>query len=91
MVGNVFILQLKFLHLATNQKNMETKVIKITHVTGTYTIEAPHGQLNDLKTQLDKCLNDEQGAIVIKGQGGDQFVYPSDLLKNSFIAIVDRE
>ena len=45
---------------------METKIIKITHVTGTYTIEAPQGQLNDLKTQLDKCLNDEQGAIVIK-------------------------
>ncbi|MDR3024910.1 glyceraldehyde-3-phosphate dehydrogenase [Chryseobacterium sp.] len=70
---------------------METKVIKITHVTGTYIIEASHGKLNDLKTQLDKCLNDEQGAIVVKGEDGDQFVYPSDLLKNSFIAIVDRE
>ncbi|SMO35701.1 hypothetical protein SAMN06265171_101248 [Chryseobacterium rhizoplanae] len=70
---------------------METKVIKITHVTGTYIIEAPHGKLNDLKSQLDKCLNDEQGAIVIKGEDGDQFVYPSGLLKNSFIAIVDKE
>lgn len=70
---------------------MEAKIIKITHVTGTYIIEAPQGKLNDLKTQLDKCLNDEQGAIVVKGEDGDQFVYPSDLLKNSFIAIVDRE
>ncbi|ASE60630.1 glyceraldehyde-3-phosphate dehydrogenase [Chryseobacterium indologenes] len=70
---------------------METKIIKITHVTGTYIIEAPQGKLNDLKTQLDKCLNDEQGAIVVKGDNGDQFVYPSDLLKNSFIKIVDRE
>ncbi|WP_288447714.1 glyceraldehyde-3-phosphate dehydrogenase [Chryseobacterium culicis] len=70
---------------------METKIIKITHVTGTYTIEASHGKLNDLKTQLDKCLNDEQAAIVVKGDDGDQFVYPSELLKNSFIAIVDRE
>ncbi|ATN04745.1 glyceraldehyde-3-phosphate dehydrogenase [Chryseobacterium indologenes] len=70
---------------------METKIIKITHVTGTYIIEAPQGKLNDLKTQLDKCLNDEQAAIVVKGDNGDQFVYPSDLLKNSFIKIVDRE
>lgn len=70
---------------------METKIIKITHVTGSYIIEAPQGKLNDLKTQLDKCLNDEQGAIVVKGDNGDQFVYPSDLLKNSFIKIVDRE
>lgn len=71
---------------------METKIIKITHVTGTYIIEASSpGKLNDLKTQLDKCLNDEQAAIVVKGEDGDQFVYPSDLLKNSFIAIVDRE
>ncbi|MDW9381526.1 glyceraldehyde-3-phosphate dehydrogenase [Chryseobacterium sp. JV558] len=70
---------------------METKVIKITHVTGTYIIEAPAGKLNDLKSQLDKCLNDEQGAIVVKGEDGDQFVYPSDFLKNSFITIVDRE
>lgn len=70
---------------------METKVIKITHVTGTYIIEASQGKLNDLKTQLDKCLNDEQGAIVVKGEDGDQFVYPSDLLKNSFIAIIDKE
>ncbi|MGH1516417.1 glyceraldehyde-3-phosphate dehydrogenase [Chryseobacterium sp. JK1] len=70
---------------------METKVIKIKHVTGTYIIEAPHGKLNDLKNQLDKCLNDEQGAIVIKGEDGDLFVYPSHLLKNSFIAIVDKE
>ncbi len=70
---------------------METKILKITHVTGTYIIEAPQGKLNDLKTQLDKCLNDEQGAIVVKGDNGDQFVYPSDLLKNSFIKIVDRE
>ncbi len=70
---------------------METKVIKIIHVTGTYIIEAPQGKLNDLKTQLDKCLNNEQGAIVVKGDDGDQFVYPSELLKNSFITIVDRE
>lgn len=70
---------------------METKIIKITHVTGTYIVEVPKGTLNDMKTQLDKCLNDEQGAIVVKGENGDQFVYPSDLLKNSFIAIVDRE
>ncbi|WP_374465775.1 glyceraldehyde-3-phosphate dehydrogenase [Chryseobacterium sp.] len=70
---------------------MERKIIKITHVTGTYIIDVPNGSLNDLKTQLDKCLNDEQGAIVVKGENGDQFVYPSDLLKNSFIAIVDRE
>jgi len=70
---------------------MDTKVIKITHVTGTYIIEAPFGKLNDLKSQLDKCLNDEQGAIVVKGEDGDQFVYPSDFLKNSFITIVDRE
>ena len=70
---------------------METKVIKIIHVTGTYIIEAPQGKLNDLKSQLDKCLNNEQGAIVVKGDDGDQFVYPSELLKNSFITIVDRE
>ncbi|MGI9583250.1 glyceraldehyde-3-phosphate dehydrogenase [Chryseobacterium sp. RRHN12] len=70
---------------------MERKIIKITHVTGTYIIDVPNGSLNDLKTQLDKCLNDEQGAIVVKGENGDQFVYPSDLLKNSFISIVDRE
>ncbi|SHH53453.1 hypothetical protein SAMN05421866_3088 [Chryseobacterium oranimense] len=70
---------------------METKVIKITHITGTYTIEVAEGKLNEMKTQLDKCLNDEQGAIVVKCEGGDQFVYPADLLKNSFIAIVDRE
>ncbi|UWX62224.1 glyceraldehyde-3-phosphate dehydrogenase [Chryseobacterium oranimense] len=70
---------------------METKVIKITHITGIYTIEVAEGKLNEMKTQLDKCLNDEQGAIVVKGEGGDQFVYPADLLKNSFIAIVDRE
>lgn len=67
------------------------KVIKITHVTGTYTIEVPDGKLNDMKTQLDRCLNDEQGAIVVKGEDGDQFVYPSDLLKNSFITITDRD
>ncbi|EFK35293.1 Uncharacterised protein [Chryseobacterium gleum] len=70
---------------------MERKIIKITHVTGTYIIQVPNGSLNDLKTQLDKCLNDEQAAIVVKGEDGDQFVYPSDLLKNSFISIVDRE
>lgn len=67
------------------------KVIKITQVTGTYTIEVPDGKLNDMKTQLDRCLNDEQGAIVVKGEDGDQFVYPSDLLKNSFITITDRD
>ncbi|QRA45030.1 glyceraldehyde-3-phosphate dehydrogenase [Chryseobacterium cucumeris] len=70
---------------------METKIIKVTHVTGTYIIEVTNGALNDMKTQLDKCLNDEQGAIVVKGEDGDQFVYPSDFLKNSFISIVDRE
>lgn len=70
---------------------METKIIKVTHVTGTYIIEVPNGALNEMKTQLDKCLNDEQGAIVVKGEDGDQFVYPSDFLKNSFISIVDRE
>lgn len=70
---------------------MERKIIKITHVTGSYIIQVPNGSLNDLKTQLDKCLNDEQAAIVVKGEDGDQFVYPSDLLKNSFISIVDRE
>ena len=70
---------------------MERKIIKITHDTGTYIIQVPNGSLNDLKTQLDKCLNDEQAAIVVKGEDGDQFVYPSDLLKNSFISIVDRE
>lgn len=70
---------------------MEQKIIRITHVTGTYTIEIQNGRLNEMKTQLDKCLNDEQGAIVVKGEDGDQFVYPADLLKNSFIAIVDRE
>lgn len=70
---------------------MERKVIKIKHITGTYIIEAPNGTLNEMKTQLDKCLNDEQGAIVVKGEDGDQFVYPSELLKNSFISIVDRE
>ncbi|MGG5210604.1 glyceraldehyde-3-phosphate dehydrogenase [Chryseobacterium sp. MIQD13] len=70
---------------------MERKVIKIKHITGTYTIDVQDGKLNDMKSQLDKCLNDEQGAIVVKGENGDQFVYPSDLLKNSFIAIVDRE
>lgn len=70
---------------------MERKIIKITHVTGTYIIQVPNGSLNDLKTQLDKCLNDEQAAIVVKGEDGDQFVYPSDLLKNSFISIVNRE
>ncbi|WP_426478015.1 glyceraldehyde-3-phosphate dehydrogenase [Chryseobacterium sp. CBSDS_008] len=70
---------------------METKIIKIKHTTGTYIIDVPNGALNDMKTQLDKCLNDEQAAIVVKGEDGDQFVYPSDFLKNSFIAIVDRE
>jgi hypothetical protein len=70
---------------------MDRKVIKIKHITGTYIVEVPDGSLNEMKAQLDKCLNDEQGAIVVKGENGDQFVYPSDLIKNSFIAIVDRE
>ncbi|MEF9478958.1 glyceraldehyde-3-phosphate dehydrogenase [Chryseobacterium sp. 1B4] len=60
------------------KKEYGKKIIKITHVTGTYIIDVPNGSLNDLKTQLDKCLNDEQGAIVVKGENGDQFVYPSD-------------
>lgn len=29
---------------------METKVIKITHITGTYTIEVAKGKLNEMKT-----------------------------------------
>jgi len=70
---------------------MHNKIIKIKHVTGTYTIDVKEGKLNEMQTQLDKCLNDEQGAIVVKGENGDQFVYPSDFLKNSFISIVDRE
>ncbi|AZA76133.1 glyceraldehyde-3-phosphate dehydrogenase [Chryseobacterium sp. G0186] len=70
---------------------MHNKIIKIKHVTGTYTIEIKDGKLNEMQSQLDKCLNNEQGAIVIKGENGDQFVYPSDFLKNSFISIVDRE
>jgi hypothetical protein len=70
---------------------MHSKIIKIKHVTGTYTIEIQDGRLNEMQSQLDKCLNDEQAAIVVKGENGDQFVYPSDLIKNSFIAIVDRE
>ncbi|HBV17761.1 glyceraldehyde-3-phosphate dehydrogenase [Chryseobacterium carnipullorum] len=70
---------------------MHNKIIKIKHVTGTYTIAVKEGKLNEMQTQLDKCLNDEQGAIVVKGENGDQFVYPSDFLKNSFISIVDRE
>ncbi|KFF02036.1 hypothetical protein [Chryseobacterium luteum] len=70
---------------------MEKKVIKIKHITGTYTIDIPEGRLNEMQSQLDKCLNDEQAAIVVKGENGDQFVYPSDLIKNSFIAIVNRE
>ncbi|GEN69967.1 MULTISPECIES: glyceraldehyde-3-phosphate dehydrogenase [Chryseobacterium] len=70
---------------------MHKKVIKIKHITGTYTIEIQDGRLNEMQSQLDKCLNDEQAAIVVKGENGDQFVYPSDLIKNSFIAIVDRE
>ena len=70
---------------------MHSKIIKIKHVTGTYTIEIQDGRLNEMQSQLDKCLNDEQAAIVVKGENGDQFVYPSDLIKNSFIAIVGRE
>ncbi|MDP9961630.1 glyceraldehyde-3-phosphate dehydrogenase [Chryseobacterium lathyri] len=70
---------------------MHNKIIKIKHVTGTYIIEIKDGRLNEMQSQLDKCLNDEQAAIVVKGENGDQFVYPSDLIKNSFIAIVDRE
>jgi len=70
---------------------MHSKIIKIKHVTGTYTIEIQDGRLNEMQSQLDKCLNDEQAAIVVKGENGDQFVYPSDLIKNSFIAIVDGE
>ncbi|HCA06274.1 glyceraldehyde-3-phosphate dehydrogenase [Chryseobacterium sp.] len=70
---------------------MHNKIIKITHVTGTYTIDVKEGKLNEMQTQLDKCLNDEQGAIVVKGENGDQSVYPADLLKNSFISIVNRE
>ncbi|SHM52837.1 hypothetical protein SAMN05444360_11367 [Chryseobacterium carnipullorum] len=70
---------------------MHNKIIKIKHITGTYTIDVKEGKLNEMQTQLDKCLNDEQGAIVVKGENGDQFVYPSDFLKNSFISIVDRE
>ncbi|GEN66122.1 MULTISPECIES: hypothetical protein [Chryseobacterium] len=70
---------------------MDKKIIKITHVTGTYIIKIAEGRLNEMKAQLDKCLNDEQAAIVVKGEDGDQFVYPSDFIKNSFIAIVDRE
>ncbi|MGK6341465.1 glyceraldehyde-3-phosphate dehydrogenase [Chryseobacterium sp. DT-3] len=70
---------------------MHNKIIKIKHITGTYTIEIQDGRLNEMQSQLDKCLNDEQAAIVVKGENGDQFVYPSDLIKNSFIAIVDRE
>lgn len=70
---------------------MEKKVIKIKHITGTYTIDIPDGKLNEMQNQLDKCLNDEQAAIVVKGENGDQFVYPSSFIKNSFIAIIDRE
>ncbi|MDQ0065279.1 glyceraldehyde-3-phosphate dehydrogenase [Chryseobacterium lathyri] len=70
---------------------MHNKIIKIKHVTGTYIIEIKDGRLNEMQSQLDKCLNDEQAAIVVKGENGDQFVYPSDLIKNSFIAIVERE
>ncbi|PQA95036.1 glyceraldehyde-3-phosphate dehydrogenase [Chryseobacterium shigense] len=70
---------------------MHNKIIKIKHITGTYTIDVKEGKLNEMQSQLDKCLNDEQGAIVVKGENGDQFVYPSDFLKNSFISIVDRE
>ncbi|WP_223609367.1 glyceraldehyde-3-phosphate dehydrogenase [Chryseobacterium sp. OSA05B] len=70
---------------------MHNKIIQIKHITGTYTIDIKEGKLNEMQTQLDKCLNDEQGAIVVKGENGDQFVYPADLLKNSFISIVGRE
>jgi len=70
---------------------MHNKIIQIKHITGTYTIEIPDGRLNEMQSQLDKCLNDEQAAIVVKGKNGEQFVYPSDLIKNSFISIIDRE
>ena len=70
---------------------MSRKIVKIKHVTGTYSLNIEDGKLNDMQEQLDRCLNDEQPAIVVKGENGDQFIYPSDLLKNSFILITDKE
>ncbi|KFF74689.1 glyceraldehyde-3-phosphate dehydrogenase [Chryseobacterium sp. P1-3] len=69
---------------------MNKKIVSITHTTGKYTLDIKDGQLKEIQEQLDRCLNNEQAAIVVKGKKGEQFIYPSDLLKNSFIAILDK-
>ncbi|ROI05922.1 glyceraldehyde-3-phosphate dehydrogenase [Chryseobacterium sp. G0240] len=69
---------------------MNKKIVSITHSTGKYTLDIKDGQLKEIQEQLDRCLNNEQAAIVVKGENGEQFIYPSELLKNSFIAILNK-
>lgn len=69
---------------------MKEKIVQITHSTGKYTLDIAPGRLNEMQEQIDRCLNNEQAAIVVRNNNGEQFIYPSELLKNSFIAIVDK-
>lgn len=69
---------------------MKEKIVQITHSTGKYTLNILPGRLNEMQEQIDRCLNNEQAAIVIRKDNGDQLIYPSELLKNSFITIVDK-
>lgn len=69
---------------------MKEKIVQITHSTGKYTLDIVPGRLNEMQEQIDRCLNNEQAAIVVRNDNGEQFIYPSELLKNSFIAIVNK-
>ncbi|SEM29153.1 hypothetical protein SAMN05421856_102229 [Chryseobacterium taichungense] len=69
---------------------MGNKIIVIKHFTGEYHLPVEPGKLQEMQQQIDRCLNDEQPAIVVKSANGDQHIYPTDLLKNSYIKIVDE-
>lgn len=69
---------------------MKEKIVQITHSTGKYILDIAPGRLNEMQEQIDRCLNNEQAAIVVRNANGEQLIYPSELLKNSFIAIIDK-
>ncbi|MEJ5103916.1 MULTISPECIES: glyceraldehyde-3-phosphate dehydrogenase [Chryseobacterium] len=69
---------------------MKEKLVQITHVTGKYILDVAPGRLNEMQEQIDRCLNNEQAAIVVRNDKGEQLIYPSELLKNSFITIIDK-
>lgn len=69
---------------------MNKKIIVINHSTGEYHVPVEPGKLQEMQQQIDRCLNDEQPAIVVKSANGDQHIYPTDLIKNSYIKIVDE-